>query len=127
MGAVITLLVIDDDPNVTDSVRRGLNGLGTYAVHTAGSGPEGLQAARELRPDAILLDLMMPGMGGAEVYRLLRQDEATARTPCVFLTGMIDKEGADSFLGPEPGAICLAKPASLAEIEQAVARALRNA
>ena len=126
MSSITTILVIDDDPNVTASVRRGLESAGAYAVHTAHSGPEGLKTAAALRPDAILLDLMMPGMDGAEVARLLRQDQATSGIPCVFLTGMIGKEDAESFVGPESEAIYLAKPASLAEIEQAVTRALRR-
>src|SRR5436305_15097469 len=57
------VLVIDDDPAARDLLARSLGAEG-FAVRTAGSGPEGLALAKELRPAAVTLDVLMPGMDG---------------------------------------------------------------
>lgn len=65
------ILVIDDDPAVTSVLRRGLTYEG-FAVDIAASGEEGLAVVRDHPPALIILDIMMPGMGGLEVLRRLR-------------------------------------------------------
>tara|TARA_R110000868_G_scaffold116646_4_gene310272 strand:+ start:363 stop:743 length:381 start_codon:yes stop_codon:yes gene_type:complete len=66
------ILVIDDDENVRESFLATLNSLGGYEVTLAGSGVEGLEAARTHRPDLIFLDLKMPEMSGAETLEHLQ-------------------------------------------------------
>jgi DNA-binding response OmpR family regulator len=82
-GAVQRVLVIDDDPAVTSVLKRGLAYEG-FAVDTAANGPEGLGSARERAPDAVVLDVMMPGMDGYEVLRRLRA--ADEQLPVLMLT-----------------------------------------
>jgi len=97
---------------VVDDIRTNIKVLEAkltseyYEVLTAGSGPEALQAAVALKPDLILLDVMMPGMDGFEVCRRLKADPETAHVPVIMVTALGDPEdrvqglsaGADDFL-----------------------------
>ncbi len=97
------LLVIEDDPDIGDVLRRGLAAEGCR-VDLADNGPDGLWRASEGEHDAIVLDLLLPGMNGYEVCRRLRADGIT--TPVLVLTakdGELDQIdllelGADAFL-----------------------------
>ena len=86
-----TVLVIDDDPTVLDLTRRFLTREG-YAVQTAKSGTEGLELAKTLKPAAITLDVMMPGMDGWAVLTTLKRDPETADIPVIMLTMLDEKE-----------------------------------
>ena len=74
------MLVIDDEPAVRDLMQRFLTKEG-FRVVTAHGGEEGLRLARELRPDAITLDVMMPGMDGWAVLSALKADPDARRHP----------------------------------------------
>jgi PAS domain S-box-containing protein len=96
------VLVIDDDPVVGDLLRRTLSKDG-FRVAYARSGAEGLQLARQLRPDAITLDVMMPGMDGWEVMTQLKSDPLLHDIPVIMLTIVDDKKagfalGATEYL-----------------------------
>jgi GAF domain-containing protein/CheY-like chemotaxis protein/anti-sigma regulatory factor (Ser/Thr protein kinase) len=97
-----TVLVIDDEPAVRDLMQRFLTREG-FRVVTAHGGEEGLRRARELRPDAITLDVMMPGMDGWAVLSALKADAAVADIPVIMLTIVDDKNlgyalGASDYL-----------------------------
>jgi CheY-like chemotaxis protein len=97
-----TVLVIDDDAAVRDLMQRFLAKEG-FRVVTASGGEEGLRRARELRPDAITLDVMMPGMDGWAVLSALKADPDVADIPVVMLTIVDDKNlgyalGASDYL-----------------------------
>ncbi|HUP59918.1 MAG TPA: response regulator [Thermoanaerobaculia bacterium] len=79
------LLLIDDDAAVHEMLGYELSRAG-YLVDKAMSGAEGLERAQALRPDVIILDLIMPGMSGFELAERLRQQEGTSRIPIVVLT-----------------------------------------
>jgi signal transduction histidine kinase/CheY-like chemotaxis protein len=85
-----TVLVIDDDPSVHDVMRRFLSKEG-FRAETASGGEEGLRLARELRPDAITLDVLMPGMDGWTVLTALKTDPDLADIPVIMLTIVDDK------------------------------------
>jgi CheY-like chemotaxis protein len=85
-----TVLVIDDDPAVRDLLQRFLSKEGFHVV-SASSGEEGLRLARELRPDAITLDVMMPGMDGWAVLSALEADPEVCDIPVIMLTIVDDK------------------------------------
>jgi CheY-like chemotaxis protein len=96
------VLVIDDEPAVRDLMQRYLTKEG-FRVITAAGGDEGLRRARELRPDAITLDVMMPGLDGWAVLSALKADPAVADIPVVMLTIVDDKNlgyalGASDYL-----------------------------
>ncbi|HYM53803.1 MAG TPA: response regulator, partial [Solirubrobacteraceae bacterium] len=85
-----TVLVIDDEAAVRDLMQRFLAREG-FRVVTASSGEEGLRQARDLRPDAITLDVMMPGMDGWAVLSALKADPDVADVPVIMLTIVDDK------------------------------------
>jgi CheY-like chemotaxis protein len=85
-----TVLVIDDEAAVRDLMQRFLTKEG-FRVATAAGGEEGLRRARELRPDAITLDVMMPGMDGWAVLTALKADPEIADIPVVMLTIVDDR------------------------------------
>ena len=93
------VLVVDDDATVRDVVGRYLDEAG-YQVDLAADGPTGLRAARERSPDAVVLDLMLPGMTGLDVCRALRAEDG--RLPIVMLTALGEED--DRVLGLELGA-----------------------
>jgi DNA-binding response OmpR family regulator len=104
-----TVLVIDDSATFRAELTHALEQHG-YAVIGAASGEEGLRSAALQRPNAIIVDGVLPGMDGATVVRKLRLDAALRQTPCVMLTGStIDRSaelnaldsGADAFVRKE--------------------------
>ncbi|OGR78155.1 MAG: hypothetical protein A2X32_02000 [Elusimicrobia bacterium GWC2_64_44] len=104
----LKVLAIDDNRENLDAVKHALNrAFPGSVVFTADSGAQGLALARSEDPDAVLLDLIMPGMDGLEVCRRLKADEQLKHIPVVFVAAdLSDKEtrvkaveaGADGFL-----------------------------
>ncbi len=92
-----TVLVIDDDPNVHELMRRFLGPRG-FRVFSAFHGDQGLEQARELRPDVITLDVMMPGKDGWSVLSSLKSDAVLDNIPVVMIT-MIDDKSIGYALG----------------------------
>jgi CheY-like chemotaxis protein len=90
LPGVGVVLVIDDEAAVRDLMQRFLSREG-FRVVTAGGGEEGLRRAREFRPDAITLDVMMPGMDGWAVLSALKADPDVAGIPVIMLTIVDDK------------------------------------
>lgn len=95
------ILVVDDEPDALEILGQRLGGAG-FAPLFAVDGPRALELAREQLPALIVLDLMLPGLDGFEVCRLLRRDAATAAIPIVFLTARTDE--LDRIVGFELGA-----------------------
>lgn len=95
------ILVIEDEEDILAVVHYNLSRQG-YRVSCAANGEEGLRSARLLRPDLILLDLMLPGMDGLSVCRELKRDAATEGVPVVMLTAR--GEESDIVTGLELGA-----------------------
>jgi two-component system OmpR family response regulator len=82
----VKVLIIDDDADIRRIAGLSLSRLGGMEVIEAAGGEEGVRRAAEERPDAILLDMMMPFMNGSETLAALRAQAATALTPVIFLT-----------------------------------------
>jgi CheY-like chemotaxis protein len=85
-----TVLVIDDDPNARDLIARCLSKQG-FLVRTSASGQAGLQLAKELLPDAIILDVMMPSMDGWAVLSALKADRDLVDIPVIMITFLDDQ------------------------------------
>jgi DNA-binding response OmpR family regulator len=106
--ATPTVLVIDDSVTYRSHLEEALTASG-YSVVSAGSGEEGLRLAADRRPDAVIVDGVLPGMDGASVIRRIRLDAALRRIPCLVLTGSEDEgaevraldAGADTFARKE--------------------------
>tara|TARA_B100001741_G_C16446279_1_gene548177 strand:- start:119 stop:1024 length:906 start_codon:yes stop_codon:yes gene_type:complete len=92
-----TILIIDDDPTVRDLMKRQLQRDG-FGVLIAEDGPSGIKMAIETRPDAIVLDILMPGMDGWSVLRTLKASEETANIP-VIMASILDEKNRGFSLG----------------------------
>ena len=92
------IIIIDDDPKLCDLIREYLEPLG-YAVDSAHTGPDGLEAVRSGDFSAVILDVMLPSMDGFEVLKAIRHD---SNVPVLMLTGRGDE--ADRVVGLEIGA-----------------------
>src|SRR5687768_1961743 len=118
------ILVIDDSPQVHQLVRARL-GDEPVEVHGAREGLAGIELARTLLPDLILLDVEMPGLDGLEVCRRLKNDLLTINIPIVFLAGACTTE--TKMLGLELGGVDFVnKPFETAELRARVRAALRT-
>ena len=82
-GSPVRVLVVDDEPALTDLLSMALRYEG-WEIRTASDGASAVRVAREFRPDAVVLDLMLPDLDGLEVMRRMRVDQA--EVPVVFLT-----------------------------------------
>ncbi|MEM1416222.1 MAG: ATP-binding protein, partial [Myxococcota bacterium] len=122
LGARHTVLVIDDDPAVHDLAIRSLSKRG-FAVECVDNGPDGLAAAEKLQPDAILLDVMMPGMDGWAVLAALKASALTAHLPVVLLT-MVHQPDVGYALGADD---YLVKPVGSDRLADVLTRHLKDA
>jgi DNA-binding response OmpR family regulator len=100
-GPIRTVLVADDDPDIREVVALNLE-LSGYDVTVADNGGQAGELARELLPDAIVLDVMMPVHDGVSVLRQLKEDEATAAIPVILLTAKASD--SDAWDGWQAGA-----------------------
>src|ERR1700740_1606299 len=80
------ILIIDDEDDIREVAAMSLETVAGWEVMVANSGAQGLTRAAMYKPDAILLDVMMPGMDGPTTFRELRKNPATAKIPVLFLT-----------------------------------------
>src|SRR5262245_34512784 len=104
-GRPARILIVDDEPLNVDYLEQELEGLG-FETETAASGPEALERVAAAPPDLVLLDVMMPGMDGISVLRILKGDPETRLVPVVLMTALNRIEdrvrgieaGADDFL-----------------------------
>ncbi len=116
------ILVVDDEQTLLATLRYNLEREG-YEVFTAGDGADGLDVARERHPDLVVLDLMLPGLSGLEVCRVLRRE---TNVPILMLTAK-DSE-LDKVVGLELGADdYVTKPFSVRELMARVHALLRRA
>src|SRR5437773_6857327 len=119
------VLVVDDDPDVARFVEVNLRSAG-YQVAVASNGEEALEKAGEIRPDLVLLDVMMPKLDGFEVAQRLRRDARTSSTSIIMLTAKA--LSSDKVLGLSTGADdYIIKPFDPVELLARVKGTLRRA
>jgi DNA-binding response OmpR family regulator len=98
-GSLATVLICDDEPSLRELIRVSL--AGPYRFAEADDGEESLEIARRLRPEVVILDMMMPRLSGLEVLAELRRDEALSGTAVIVLTAQPEtreealRQGAD--------------------------------
>ena len=95
------ILIADDEPDILEIIRYNLEKEG-YEVHTAKDGNEAIEKAKQLYPDLIILDIMMPRKNGVEVCSILRTQPSFQDTLIIFLTAMSDE--SSQIKGLETGA-----------------------
>jgi two-component system, OmpR family, alkaline phosphatase synthesis response regulator PhoP len=119
------VLIIDDERDLVDLVRYNLEKEG-YGVISAADGESGLTLAAERKPDLAVIDLMLPGIDGLEVCRLLRQGASTSMIPVLMLTAKTAE--SDRIVGLEMGADdYVTKPFSPRELTARIKAILRRA
>lgn len=125
-GAIRKILIIDDSPTEQFLLTQIFNG-GQFEIFTAENGEEGIVRAKDIQPDLILMDVVMPGINGFQATRKLSRDEATKNIPIIMCTTksqQTDKiwglrQGAlDYITKPIDGPLLLAKIAALGTVHE---------
>jgi len=118
------ILVVDDEPDLVELVKDVLE-RNDYLVISAGNADIAIKKVRESKPDLIILDLNLPGIGGTEVCRILKQDKKTSSIPIIMLT--VKSTEIDRIAGLEAGADdYITKPFSTGELVARLRAVLRR-
>jgi len=119
------VLIIEDELTLANNLADKLRGEG-FAVLTAPDGEDGLDKVRSERPDLIVLDIMLPGLDGLSLCRIVRRDTATSHIPIIMLTARGTE--VDKIVGLESGADdYVVKPVTLGEFLARVRAVMRRA
>ena len=118
------ILVVDDEPALTRMVKLNLERTGNYEVRAENQGSMAIQAAREFKPDLILLDVMMPDMSGDEVSAQMKEDEELSNIKYVFMTAIVTKDETETMGSNIGGNEFLAKPVKTDELIATIERVL---
>ncbi len=122
-GAGHTVLVVDDNADLRALVAESLRKLGSFTVITAEDGAQGLERCFAIRPDCVVIDVVMPGLDGYQLIRALRGDPASSATPLVILSAL---EGERERLGGLLAGVdeYLVKPVSPLELVRTIAQVI---
>jgi CheY-like chemotaxis protein len=104
------ILVVDDEPNLSDLVRMFLERTNRYEVRTENRSAKALTAAREFLPDMVVLDVDMPGQDGGDVAREIEADPVLQGIPVLFFTSLVSSKEAGEQVSVRGGMPFLAKP-----------------
>jgi len=120
------ILVVDDEERLTKMVKLNLEQTGDYEIRTENLGTNALNAAREFKPDLIILDIMMPDISGDVIAQQLLDDEELNDIKIVFLTALVTK-GEIKAKGSEiAGRTFIAKPVKIDELITCIEEQLKN-
>jgi two-component system response regulator VicR len=123
MANMKIVVCVEDEPEMIMLIKAILNRKG-YDVMGAANGREGLETIERVKPDLVLLDLMMPGMDGWEVYQKLKANEATQAIPVIIVTAKA--QSIDKMLGLHIAKVddYIAKPFSPQELVESIEKVL---
>ena len=110
------ILLVDDEKSLTSLLKLNLEDSGNYEVRVENWPEDALSAAREFKPDLVLLDLIMPRMPGGNVAAQIDADPQLKGTPIVFLTAAVRKHQVEENEGIISERFCLAKPVTVEEV-----------
>jgi CheY-like chemotaxis protein len=119
------ILIIDDEDDIREVAALSLEATAGWEVITANSGAAGIRAATTSnpQPDAVLMDVMMPGMDGPSTFRLMQQDPAISQIPVLLLTAKVQGVDQRRFAGLGVAAV-LFKPFDPLTLASQISRAL---
>jgi len=110
------ILMVDDEEDLCRFTKANLETIGDFEVSVCCDGTEAVGQAKELRPDLILLDIMMPKMDGPQIAAELKTIGDTKDIPVVFLTALIRKEEIGDGLGIMGGNYFVSKPVRISKL-----------
>lgn len=120
------ILIVDDDKSLASLLKLNLIKTGQYEVRVENWPEDALPAAREFKPDVVLLDIIFPTMSGGDVVALFEADPELKSTPIIFHTAAVRPdvvEDHEGIIGDHP---CLAKPSSLDKIIETIEKHARK-
>ncbi|MDP2912415.1 MAG: response regulator [Candidatus Omnitrophota bacterium] len=124
MGAK-KILIIDDEGDFCELIKANLELRGSFEVFIAINGKEGIDIARRVKPDIVLLDIRMPEMNGFEVLKRLKRDNATVAIPVIMLSALVDEESklmaAQLF-----NELYITKPVKFEDLENSIGEVLKR-
>lgn len=120
------ILVVDDQPGFTRMVKRILEQTGLYEVRMENLARKAIDAAREFRPDLVLLDVLMPGMLGSEIAAQLQQDPELSSIKFAFVTAVVSKVDVQDASAQIGGHEFIAKPVAADDLCRFVEKKLRQ-
>jgi CheY-like chemotaxis protein len=121
----VKVLVVDDEADLTLAMKMGLETQGIFDVMTLSDSTKTMDAARQFRPDILLLDIMMPVMDGGTVAASFAEDPELSRIPIIFLSAIVSATDPSSIAKGPSERTYLAKPVELSELVSAIRRKLR--
>lgn len=92
------IMCIDDEPDILEIVRASLEAGGNYMVTTCSSGKEALDTIGDVKPDLILLDMLIPAMDGVTIFGKLRSYFSMKAVPVIFITAMVQPKEVSSYI-----------------------------
>lgn len=120
------VLLIDDEKSFTNLLKLNLEETGNYEVRVENWAEDALNAAREFKPDIILLDIIMPRMPGGNVASLIKESDDLRDTPIVFLTAAVRRHQVEENDGIICDFPCIAKPATVEAVIEAIEKHARK-
>jgi len=119
------VLIVDDEQDFCAIVKENLELRGNFEVHAASNGRDGIRMAKKLKPDIIILDIMMPEMNGFEMLERLKKDKDTLSIPVVMLSA---REDDDSKMKSAQlyNELYLTKPIKIMELQNSIEDVLRR-
>ncbi len=123
LSVVRSVLIIDDEDDIREVASLALEAIAGWTIHTASSGTSGIAAALELQPDAILMDVMMPGMDGPTTFKIMQQTKGIEHIPVILLTAKVQGIDQRRFAALGVAAV-LFKPFDPLLLSQQIAAAL---
>jgi len=119
------ILVIDDEVSFTEMVKLNLELTGRYSVKAEYRGQHGFDAAKEFKPDLILLDILMPGQNGIEILQALKNDSETKSIPVIMISALKSTMAKNEIV-EKYSAGTIEKPFTFQSLESKVEEALKG-
>ena len=114
------ILVIDDEPSITRTMKVNLERAGAYSVRAENHASHALETARHFHPNIIFLDVMMPEIDGGHLAAQIKSDPEFKSVPVVFLTAIVSRQETTANGATIGGHFFIAKPASLVALTKCI-------